>query len=99
MAPEFELSLLEAPGIRTSPGYVRARGVLPDADKFDALAGSVPAARLGGPILLVRADAIPAATSAELARLKPAKIVVLGGSGVVSNAVATAAAAIAGGVP
>ena len=58
----------------------------------DALAGGVLAARSGGPILLVRRDEIPPATAAELARLHPERVVILGGSGVVSDAVATAAA-------
>lgn len=51
----------------------------------DALAGGPAAARHGGPILLTAPNALPAATSAELARLKPAKIVVLGGPGVVQD--------------
>jgi len=53
----------------------------------DALAGGPVAALNGGPILLTNADSIPAATAAELFRLKPAKIVVLGGTGVVSTTV------------
>lgn len=58
----------------------------------DALAGGVLAARTGGPILLVRRDEIPAATAAELTRLHPERVVILGGPGVVSDAVANAAA-------
>jgi putative cell wall-binding protein len=61
----------------------------------DALAGGVPAARRGGPVLLVKPDEVPAATAAELDRLNPAEIVVLGGTGVVSNAVANAVAGYA----
>jgi len=53
----------------------------------DALAGGVAAARYGGPVLLVTANAIPAATAAELSRLRPSSIVLLGGTGVVSDAV------------
>jgi putative cell wall-binding protein len=53
----------------------------------DALAGAAAAAKLGGPILLVDTNAIPAPTSYELARLGPARIVVLGGPGVVSDGV------------
>jgi hypothetical protein len=56
----------------------------------DALGAGPAAAKLGGPILLVRRDAIPAATATELTRLKPAKIVVVGGAGVVSDAVKAA---------
>jgi putative cell wall-binding protein len=55
----------------------------------DALAGSAAGARHGIPILLVRTDSIPAATSAELLRLHPQKIYVLGGTGVVSSALQT----------
>jgi spore germination protein YaaH/putative cell wall-binding protein len=58
----------------------------------DALSGGVLAARSGGPILLVRRDELPPATAAELARLHPERVVILGGSGVVSDAVAMAAA-------
>ncbi|MDQ2673690.1 MAG: PQQ-dependent sugar dehydrogenase [Chloroflexota bacterium] len=59
------------------------------ADYPDAL-GAVPAAGIErGPILLVRPGAIPAATQAELGRLKPQRIVVLGGTAAISAAVAT----------
>jgi len=53
----------------------------------DALAGGVAAARAGGPVLLVSANSVPSATRAELARLRPISIVVLGGTGAVSDAV------------
>jgi putative cell wall-binding protein len=56
----------------------------------DALAGAAVAGRDGGPILLVTRDAIPTVVKAELTRLKPAKIIVLGGTGVVSTAVQAA---------
>ena len=55
----------------------------------DALTGGVAAGRQGGPILLVRSTSIPAATATELARLKPGRIVVLGGTAAISSAVAT----------
>jgi putative cell wall-binding protein len=54
----------------------------------DALAGGPVAGRNGIPILLVQLNSAPAATMNELARLNPAQIVILGGPGVVSNAVA-----------
>jgi len=53
----------------------------------DALTGSVAAAALPGPVLLVSRDTIPAPTAAELSRLGPNEIVILGGSAVVSPAV------------
>jgi putative cell wall-binding protein len=40
---------------------------------------------------------VPAATAAELARLKPGRIVILGGPGAVSDSVAAAVFAAAGG--
>jgi hypothetical protein len=53
----------------------------------DALGAGPAAADEGGPVLLVTRDTIPAATAIELGRLKPARIVVVGGTGVVSQAV------------
>jgi putative cell wall-binding protein len=59
----------------------------------DALAGGPLAARLGAPILLTLPDRLPDATAAELRRLRPARIVLLGGTAAVSAAVADAVAA------
>ena len=53
----------------------------------DALAGGPAAAKLGGPILLTQKGALPPATASELRRLKPKRIVVLGGTAAVSGAV------------
>lgn len=51
----------------------------------DALAGG-PAAKMGGgPLLLTTSGSLPAPTAAELGRLRPGRIVVLGGMGAVSN--------------
>jgi putative cell wall-binding protein len=61
----------------------------------DALAGSAAGAALGGPVLLSEPTALPAATANELARLRPARIVVLGGPGAVSEAVEGELASIA----
>ena len=56
----------------------------------DALAGG-PAARVGnGALLLTAQNFLPDPTAAELTRLKPGRIVVLGGTGVVSVGVASA---------
>lgn len=62
--------------------YLATAGTFPDA-----LSGGAVAGRMAGPILLVDRDAVPAATAAELSRLKPARIVVLGGTGVISEGV------------
>lgn len=55
----------------------------------DALAGVPAAALKDSPLLLVRNDSIPAAVAAELTRLAPKSVYVLGGSDVVSSAVET----------
>jgi putative cell wall-binding protein len=59
----------------------------------DALAAAAAAGRLGGPVLLVGPTSIPTDTQAELSRLKPGRIVVAGGSGVVTDAVLSQLAA------
>ena len=59
------------------------------ADYPDAL-GAVPAAGIeGGPILLVRPGSLPDATRAELSRLRPQRIVVLGGTAAINAFVAS----------
>ena len=55
----------------------------------DALAGGPAAGAFGGPLLLVTATGTPAATAQQLQRLQPARIFVLGGTGVVTDAVVT----------
>lgn len=52
----------------------------------DALGASAAAARSGGPLLMTRQDSVPAATVAEIQRLHPPRIVVVGGVGAVGNA-------------
>lgn len=69
-----------APGVAVA--YVATGANFPDA-----LAGGAVAARNGGPVLLVAASGVPAATASELGRLKPQSIVVLGGEGAVSKPV------------
>jgi putative cell wall-binding protein len=54
----------------------------------DALAGVPAAAGDAAPILLVQQNAIPGATAAQLSRLKPATIKILGGEAVISAGVA-----------
>ncbi|HET7645131.1 MAG TPA: cell wall-binding repeat-containing protein, partial [Candidatus Limnocylindria bacterium] len=48
------------------------------------------AARDRAPLLLVASDRLPVATAAELTRLQPGRIVIIGGTGTVSRAVETA---------
>lgn len=56
----------------------------------DALAATPSAIGVGGPILLVPGDSIPSEVAAELQRLSPLRIVVLGGPVAVTEDVATA---------
>ncbi|HET9417540.1 MAG TPA: cell wall-binding repeat-containing protein, partial [Candidatus Limnocylindria bacterium] len=59
----------------------------------DALAAGSVAASVGAPLLLVRAGSIPDPTLAELKRLDPDRIVIVGSTGAVGNGVAAALAA------
>jgi len=72
-----------APGVAVA--YITTGTTFPDA-----LSGGAIAGRNGGPILLVKTDSVTDATAAELARLKPVTIVILGGTGAVNSAVADA---------
>jgi LAS superfamily LD-carboxypeptidase LdcB/putative cell wall-binding protein len=63
----------------------------------DALSAGPYAAKLHAPILLTLPAALPAVTKAELQRLQPAEIVVLGGPGAVSEGVVTELKALTGG--
>ncbi|MFF1632820.1 cell wall-binding repeat-containing protein [Leifsonia sp. NPDC058248] len=56
----------------------------------DALSAAAAAAKLGGPLLLTKPTQLPASVSAELSRLRPQRIYVVGGTSVVSAGVATA---------
>lgn len=56
-------------------------------DYPDALGAAAAAAHLGGPLLLVDSTSIPPVIAQQLARLDPELIVVVGGTGVVSNSV------------
>jgi PKD repeat protein len=53
----------------------------------DALAGSAVAGLVEGPVLLTTPASLPAAVASEITRLAPAKIYILGGTGVVSAAI------------
>ncbi|MDQ3688991.1 MAG: cell wall-binding repeat-containing protein [Chloroflexota bacterium] len=61
----------------------------------DALSAGPLAARDRGPVLLVTRGSVPAVTMSELKRLKPKKIIVLGGTSAVSSAVASTLASVA----
>lgn len=72
------------------PGGSSLVYVATGADYPDALAGGAAAGHLGIPVLLVEKSTIPLATRQELNRLDPARIVVLGGEGVVAENVRSA---------
>jgi putative cell wall-binding protein len=59
----------------------------------DALSAAASTGQLG-PVLLTKSDALPEVTRAEIERLHPCVIVVVGGSDVVSDAVAAQADAL-----
>lgn len=62
--------------------YVAQGFSFPDALSASAVAGST-----GAPILLVRSDRLPAVTAQALTRLRPQRIVVLGGTRAIETAV------------
>lgn len=62
----------------------------------DALGGGPAAAVEGAPILLVETNSIPTTTATELTRLHPSRIVVLGGTAAISDAVRAQLGAYAG---
>ncbi len=67
-------------------------------EKFpDALSGGPAGGVNGGPVLLVHSTSVPDSVASELARLKPRRIVVLGGTVSVSGSVETALAAYTSG--
>ncbi|MDO9396786.1 MAG: glycosyl hydrolase family 8 [Herbiconiux sp.] len=76
-----------APG--TAVAYVASGEVFPDALSASAAAGAQ-----GAPVLLVQRDGIPATVVAELGRLAPQRIVLLGGR----NTIGPAAEAALGGL-
>ena len=63
------------------------------ANFADALAAGAAAKGLG-PVLLTEKDALTSVTSDEVSRLKPSRVVVLGGSAVVSETVRSALSAL-----
>jgi len=60
----------------------------------DALAGGPAAADGPGPILLVRETTLPSSVAAELVRLSPTRVVILGGTDAVSDGVMSAIEAL-----
>ena len=69
-----------------NPVVYIANGYVP----WDALSAGPAAADRGGALLLVEPNSIPPVVEAELDRLQPSGIIIVGGTGVVSSAVQTA---------
>jgi putative cell wall-binding protein len=80
------------------PGGAPVAYLVSGLDFPDAVSAAPAAGRDGGPVLLSRPDRLTDATSAELARLAPAKVVVVGGPSVVSDAVIAQVKAVVPGV-
>ncbi|WP_223690341.1 cell wall-binding repeat-containing protein [Leifsonia poae] len=74
-----------SPGV--SAVYIATRTAFPDALSAGAAAG-----KARGPVLLVTPTSIPSPTAVELARLKPQKIIIVGGTTAISPAVMSALA-------
>ena len=75
------------------PEAVDAVVLASGADFPDALAGVPLAAVLGGPLLLTQRDVLPTETAAEIRRLGPSQVVVLGGPSAVEDQVLAQVAA------
>ncbi len=83
-ASRFETSVIVS---RKFPRNVPVAFVALGMDFADALAGVPAATHLGGPLLLTRKDGLPTVVRDELRRLRPGRIIVLGGTGAVSDGV------------
>lgn len=62
----------------------------------DAVTAAAAAGAAGGPVLLTQRHALPAATRAQLARLAPQRLIIVGGTSAISEGVAQAASTAAG---
>lgn len=89
-ATAVEISQDSHPGSGVPVVYI-ASGV----EFADALAAAPASAHRGGPMLLVARDSVPEVTLAELGRLAPQEIIIVGGEGAVGASVMTRLAQIA----
>jgi putative cell wall-binding protein len=74
----------------TFPANVAVAYVAVGTNYPDALSGAAAAGLAGGPVLLVDQNSIPPVIAAELKRLNPGRIVILGGTSAISTTVANA---------
>jgi len=89
--PDRYATAAAASAATSAPG-ARVAYVATGEEHADALAASAG----GGPVLLTAPDRVPAATRTELARLRPADLVVLGGEQAVPGALMAELEAVAG---
>jgi putative cell wall-binding protein len=85
-AVKLSFAMFPTPPVDTV--YVASGEQFPDALAAGAVAAAAPAN--GGPVLLTRRDTLPDVTKAELDRLNPTTIVLVGGTGAVAESVKTA---------
>jgi putative cell wall-binding protein len=78
----------------TNPAAVSRVYIAVGTNFPDALAGAAAAAAVGAPVLLTSSDSLPASVVAEINRLGPSLIYILGGTAVISTNVATQLAAL-----
>lgn len=84
---------------RSFPSGAPAVVVATGRNFADALAGGALAVQLGAPILLVEQDHVPDVVGAELGRLDPDRVLLLGGEQALDGRVATMVQTAAGVVP
>lgn len=83
----FETSVAVSRAAYPTPGAGIPAAYIANGYAFpDALGAAPAAAKRGGPLLLSAQNAVPAKVMAELARLKPATILVAGGQAAISDA-------------
>ncbi|QEO13565.1 hypothetical protein FLP10_03375 [Agromyces intestinalis] len=87
-AVEISKDRYPSPGVPVA--YVASGGDFPDA-----LSAASAAAVQGGPLLLAAPGGVPTSTEVELRRLRPARIVMVGGTGALGSKVADTLKAIA----
>lgn len=80
---------------KTYPGKADVVYIATGQNYPDALSAAPAAVKQGGPLLLTQPTLLPAAVSAEISRLAPKTIVIVGGPNSVSEAVATQLATLA----
>lgn len=78
----------------TFPSSTETVFVAAGTDYPDALTAAARAGQLGSPVLLTRPGSLPPATAAQLQRIQPERVVLLGGTGAVSDAVLAEIAAL-----